>query len=90
MRAFGKVALGAFTLGMGILLALVGYAYTAHVPAFRLHNGWFILGVMLILTAVQICLASILAEILIRVHYAQGDRRVYRARREWNASNLDG
>jgi len=42
-----------------------------------------LLSVMLLLAAVETLFCGILAEILIRVHYAQGDRRVYHLRREW-------
>jgi len=43
------------------------------------------MSIMLLLASVQIVLTGILAEILVRVHYAQGDRRVYRVRQEWRA-----
>ncbi len=40
---------------------------------------------ILTLTGVQVTLAGILAEILIRIHFAQNDRRrVYRLRRVWD------
>lgn len=85
MRAFGKLAAGAFGLGTAILSALVIWAYCAQYSTFREHLGWFLLSVMLILTAVQVLTAGILGEILIRVHYGQGDRRVYAVRQEWKS-----
>jgi len=84
MRAFGKLGLGAFVLGISIFTFLVIYGTYFHIAMVREYSGWFITSVMLILTAVQIMLAGILAEVLMRVHFAQGDRRVYRVRREWN------
>jgi len=89
MRAFGKIGAVLFGSGTAIILALIAYAYIASYSTFREHSGWFILGVMLILSSVQCFIAGILAEILIRVHFSQGDRRVYRTRREWNAHNLE-
>jgi glycosyltransferase involved in cell wall biosynthesis len=88
LRAFGKVALACFAGGSTILAVLVACAYLLGYATFREHSGWFILGVMLILTSVQVLLAGILAELLIRVHFALGDRRVYHLRHEWNADNV--
>ena len=83
MRIFGALGLLTFIAGGGILSVLVAYAYLYDIPAVRQHSGWFIISVMLILGALQITLTGVLAEILVRVHYGIGDRRVYRVRREW-------
>jgi glycosyltransferase involved in cell wall biosynthesis len=88
MRAFGKVASALFAGGAAILAVLIAYAQIASYSTFREHSGWFLLAVMLILSAVQCFIAGILAEVLIRVHYSQGDRRVYRLRREWSTNNV--
>jgi glycosyltransferase involved in cell wall biosynthesis len=85
MRVFGKVGVATFALGAAILAVLVAYAYLYNVPTVRAYSGWFLMSVMLILASIQITLTGILAEILVRVHYGQGDRRVYRVRREWGA-----
>ena len=85
IRIFGKISAILFSSGMIILSALVIYAYTHNVHAVLERQGWFILSVMLILSAGQTLLTGILAEILIRVHYGQNNKRVYRTRREWNA-----
>jgi glycosyltransferase involved in cell wall biosynthesis len=89
LRAFGKVAATCFGTGSFILAVLVACSYLLGYATFRQHLGWFNLGVSLILTSVQVMLAGILAELLIRVHYSQGDRRVYQLRHEWNSENLD-
>jgi hypothetical protein len=83
MRAFGTIAAGAFAAGMAILTVLVGYGYLAGMPTVREHSGWFLVSIMLLLASVQIFVAGILAEILIRVHYSQGEKRVYQLRQEW-------
>lgn len=83
MRAFGKLGLLAGGMGSTILGIMVAIAYTYNLPLFRDHPGWFILGSMLLLVSIQMILAGILAEILIRIHYSQGDGRVYRIRKEW-------
>jgi hypothetical protein len=40
---------------------------------------------MMLLASIQIVLTGILAEILVRVLFGLGDRRVYAVRREWRA-----
>jgi glycosyltransferase involved in cell wall biosynthesis len=85
MRAFGALGLLAFTAASTILAALLGYAYLYDVPTAREHSGWLLVSVMLFLASVQVTLAGVMAEILVRVHYEIGDRRVYRVRRTWGA-----
>jgi hypothetical protein len=48
------------------------------------------MSVMLLLASVQITMTGVLAELLVRVHYGIGDRRVYRVRREWTATDAEG
>ena len=83
MRAFGALGLLAFAVAGTILAVLLGYSYLYHVATVREHSGWFMVSVMLLLASVQITLTGVLAEILVRVHYEVGDRRVYRVRHTW-------
>jgi len=85
MRVFGALGLLGFFAGGGILAFLLGYAYLFNVPTVRLYSGWFLMSIMLLLASVQVILTGILAEILVRVHYGVGDRRVYRVREQWGA-----
>jgi glycosyltransferase involved in cell wall biosynthesis len=85
LRAFGKLALLAGGAGMIILGVLLVVAWTSGVPTVREHSGWFLISILLLLAAIQIVLTGILAEILVRVLYGVGDRRVYAVRREWRA-----
>jgi glycosyltransferase involved in cell wall biosynthesis len=85
MRAFGSLGLAAFVAGGSIFSFLVAYGYYYHLPMVRDYSGWFLMSLMLILAAVQIVLAGVLAEVMVRIHYSQGDRRVYRIRQEWAA-----
>jgi len=82
MRVFGALGLLGLTAGGGILAFLLAYAYLYNVPTVRLYSGWFLMSIMLLLASIQIILTGILAEILVRVHFGVGDRRVYRVRRE--------
>jgi glycosyltransferase involved in cell wall biosynthesis len=86
MRAFGALGLLALIAGSGILAVLVVWAYVFDVPTVREHSGWFLMSIMLLLASVQITMTGLLAEILVRIHYGIGDRRVYHVRREWNAA----
>jgi hypothetical protein len=89
MRAFGTLGLLAFATGGGILTWLLAYAWIYDIPTVRTHSGWFVMSVMMLLASVQITLTGVLAEILVRIHYGQGDRRVYRVRREWTTADLE-
>ncbi|MBT9589181.1 glycosyltransferase family 2 protein [bacterium] len=80
MRAFGTIALAAISGGMTILLTMLIGAHWTGQPLFSTRPGWFILGSMLLLVGLQLILVGILAEILVRIHYDHGNRRVYRIR----------
>jgi len=88
MRAFGSVALFVFGTGGTILSFLLLYAWLTQTPTVRTHSGWFVMSVMMLLAGIQIALTGVLAELLIRVQYGQGDRRVYRVRHEWWADGV--
>jgi hypothetical protein len=47
---------------------------------FRERPGWFLLSVMLMLSAVQIFIAGILAEMLIRIRFDGSGMTTYRVR----------
>jgi glycosyltransferase involved in cell wall biosynthesis len=87
LRAFGKLALLAFGPGFAILCWLLGTAWVSGVPTVREHSGWFQVAILLVLASIQIVLTGILAEILVRVLFGVGDRRVYAVRREWRAGD---
>jgi len=83
IRIFGKLSLG--LLGIGILIAfglLVEFVITGR-PVVRERSGWFMLSSFLMLTAVQVLLTGILAELLARVYFARDDRTSYQIRGEW-------
>jgi glycosyltransferase involved in cell wall biosynthesis len=83
MRAFGQLALVAATVGTTILGALLLLAWVSGVPTVREHSGWFLISILMLLASIQILMTGILAEILVRVLFGMGDRRVYAVRREW-------
>ena len=83
LRAFGQLALVAATVGTTILGVLLLVAWVSGVPTVREHSGWFLISILLLLASIQILMTGILAEILVRVLFGMGDRRVYAVRREW-------
>ena len=68
-------------------MTVYGYATGTHMV--RDHIGWFLMSIMMILTSLQIALTGLVAEILVRIHYAQGERRVYNIRRVWHRGPTD-
>lgn len=85
MRAFGKLALGSFVFGAGNLSYMVAQAWARDFPMFKEHPGWFLISIVFVMAAGQLLLTGIMAEILVRIHYEQQDRRVYKLRREWRS-----
>ena len=86
MRFFGKMAGIMSTAGLLILGALITYAFMYKVQAVRERFGWFMIAIVLLLGALQAVCTGILAEVLIRVRYEQGNDRVYKVRKEYSLS----
>ena len=86
MRAFGKLALASFLSGASIMTYMVVVAYVSGFPMFRERPGWFLLSAMLMLSGVQIIIAGILAEMLIRIHFGGAGSTTYRVRQSWGTS----
>jgi len=86
MRAFGKLGLLMGVAGFGILSFLVGYAYIMQMSTIKQHLGWFLLSILLILGGLQVLIAGLLSELLIRIHYEQHDGGVYHIRNIWEKS----
>jgi glycosyltransferase involved in cell wall biosynthesis len=85
LRAFGKIALLLSLVGIAIAAWLLGYSFVTGMPTVREHSGWFILATFLLLSALQIFLVGILAEVLVRIYYRLGGSEAYVIRREWTA-----
>jgi glycosyltransferase involved in cell wall biosynthesis len=89
LKAFGKLALLLMTAGGTIATWLVVYAYVTGEPTVRTHSGWFLVVILLILAGLQILVAGLLAEILVRIYYRQSGTEGYVVRREWNGSTME-
>lgn len=83
MRIFGKVGLLCLGAGTTIWVVLVAYACATGVHAVIERQGWLILGLALIIVAVQLILTGFLAEMITRGHGSGGARPSYRLRHVW-------
>ena len=84
IRLFGTLALVLFVMAVVVTLWL-GYLFLVHsVPVVRDHIGWFILGLVLYVSSLQLILFGILSEILVRLYYQSGPSTVYKIRKERN------
>jgi glycosyltransferase involved in cell wall biosynthesis len=88
MRIFGKFAL-LCGLAAGIIAAGLFWIWvTAGVAVVREHSGWFTLGFMLILAAVQFLLTGVIGEMLARLYFPSKERTTYQIRRVWDQESL--
>jgi len=86
LRAFGKLALVLLGTGAAISSSLLVTAMITGVPMVRVRSGWFMLSALLVLAGIQVLLAGILAEVLVRIYYRTGGAESYFVRQEWNAA----
>ncbi len=84
IRLFGKLALALFGLASLIALALTYVWFETGRAVVREHSGWFLAALMLYMSALQIALAGILSEILVRVYFSRQEMPTYRVRRVWD------
>ena len=85
LRVFGKVAAALFAAGATIGIALLAISIATGEPTTRTRSGWFLLSAILGLSALQVLLTGILAEVLARIFYRTGGAESFVIRREWKA-----
>lgn len=88
LRVFGKIALIALTLGVGLILAITVESLVYGINSIQARLGTFMVSIVLLISSIQIFLSGIIAEIMVRVMFSQGDQRVYRVWRTWDSTNL--
>jgi glycosyltransferase involved in cell wall biosynthesis len=88
LRIFGKIALITFSVGVGLILAITTESFVYGINALQERIGTFMVSIVLLIGSIQIFLSGILAEIMTRVMFSQGDQRVYRIFKTWDADNL--
>jgi glycosyltransferase involved in cell wall biosynthesis len=92
IRAFGGLALGLFATSGLIASVLGAIAVVYGTPVVYQRTGWVFLSVALFLTATQILMTGILAEVLARVYFSRGrdlKHSPYRIRRRFKAEEPD-
>ena len=87
LKAFGKLAAGFFSVGASIFGVLIVWAYATGIATVRERSGWFLLSLMLMLAALQLLLAGLLAEIIVRIYYGISGNAGYIVRREWSSAS---
>jgi glycosyltransferase involved in cell wall biosynthesis len=86
MRLFGKLALTLFGLA-SFIAAVLAYVWLETGRAVvRDHSGWFLAALMLYMSALQIALAGVLSEILVRVYFSKEGKPTYHIRQIWTSS----
>ena len=80
MRLFGSLAMAGFAFG-GILLTIVLLvALKDGLDAFRVHLGWYLTAILLLIVSLQVLLTGLLGEIMMRVHFTR-KRQTYHIRK---------
>jgi glycosyltransferase involved in cell wall biosynthesis len=88
LRVFGKIALVAFALGAALILGITIESLVYGINSIQGRLGTFMVSIVLLISSIQIFLSGILAEIMARVMFSQGDQRVYRIYKTWDSNNL--
>ena len=89
IRVFGKLALLLFSAGGAIIAVLLGMVVHSGTPVVYQRTGWIYLAAMLILTATQLVMTGILAEVIARIYFASSPRNTpYKVRRRWTPSDV--
>ena len=89
LKAFGKIALLLMLIGGSIGTYLLGYSWVTGVSTVKESGGWFLLSAVMLLASLQILIAGLLAEILVRVYHRTNQTNGYVVRDEWHAGNVE-
>ena len=86
IRIFGMVAAFFFGLATLMSLGLILVWLVQGVPVVRDHSGWFIVAIAFYLTAIQVLMTGVLAEVIVRTYFQSGQKPSYRVRQLWSAN----
>ena len=87
IRMFGILSLSSFLIACVIAIILTSIWLTTGAPVVRAHSGWFVLSTMLFLASLQLMLAGVLAEIVVRIYYRSGEHRPFHIRNWWTGQD---
>lgn len=89
IRVFGKLAMLLFTAALAIIGGLGGIAIAYGTPVIYQRTGWVYLAALLVLTATQLVMTGILAEVLARLYFKKpGPLSHYKIRRRWSEKDV--
>lgn len=88
IRIFGKISLFLTFCGIFIASVLLGISLLTGMATVREHSGWFFLSLFLFVTAIQMLLTGILAEVIARIYFSSEAHTTYKIRREWRAKDV--
>jgi glycosyltransferase involved in cell wall biosynthesis len=83
IRIFGKLSLIFFGLASFICMFLFTIWVIFSVPVVRDHSGWFFISIFFYISALQLILTGILAEIIARIYYSTREKTKYKTRKIW-------
>ncbi len=83
IRFFGRAALATLAVAMAITLGLVVEFVRTGAPVVRQSSGWFLLALVLYVSAGQFMFFGIVCELLVRVYFQSERHAPYHIRQEW-------
>ena len=90
IRVFGKLAMLLFIAAGMIVTVLAGITIAYGTPVIYQRTGWVYLAALLVLTATQLVMTGIIAEVLARLYFKKpGPLSHYKIRRRWGASDVN-
>jgi glycosyltransferase involved in cell wall biosynthesis len=84
IRLFGRAALVALLFALAITAGLTWEFVTTGAPVVRQSSGWFLLGLVLYVTAGQFIFFGIVCELLVRIYFQSDRHASYHIRQEWS------
>lgn len=83
IRIFGKLSFLFFGLAsMNFVILFMTWAIYG-TPVVRDHSGWFFIAIFFYISALQLILTGILAEIIARIYYSTREKTKYKVRKVW-------
>lgn len=83
IRFFGKAAIATLLLAVCITFGLLFEFMRTGAPVVRQSSGWFLLALVLYVSAGQFMFFGIVCELLVRVYFQSERHAAYHVRREW-------
>jgi glycosyltransferase involved in cell wall biosynthesis len=86
IRLFGRAAVIALAVALLITAGLASEFVRTGAPVVRQSSGWFMLGLVMYVTAGQFIFFGIVCELLVRIYFQSDRYASYHVRQEWSQS----